>query len=259
MPESSPKALPLSLYLVATQGDRSQEEFLSIIKQAIEGGVDIIQLREKHLSSKAFYHLATKVKILCDRFQTPLLINDRIDIALACNASGVHIGQDDMPLSVARRILGDDKIIGLSVREPKHLSDLQKSGDIGSVDYLGVGAVRATTSKNDSAVIGINGLKSIIHQASQILRASQMTSQDPQDFIFQNPQNLKALQNLQEPSTSHTHRTFLPVVAIGGIDRDIITDLRGIGLSGIAVVRAIMDSSDPKRAACDLKKAFLDK
>ena len=112
----------LSLYLVASRAKFSDECFLNKIKDAIKGGVSVVQLREKELSSLEFYKLAAKVKTLCDELKTPLIINDRIDIALAVKASGVHLGQEDLPVSVAKRLLGEGKIIGLSVKTPKQLA-----------------------------------------------------------------------------------------------------------------------------------------
>lgn len=146
--------MDLSLYLVASRGRRSDENFLNFIKEAVRGGVSIVQLREKMLCTKDFYELALKTKKLCDELQIPLLINDRLDIALAVNAAGVHLGQDDFPLRAARKLLGLDKIIGLSVREKAQLDFIE------GADYLGCGAIKATPTK-DSKIIGIEGLREI--------------------------------------------------------------------------------------------------
>jgi thiamine-phosphate pyrophosphorylase len=96
----------LSLYLVTDRGNLSDQDFLTKIEQAILGGVTCVQLREKELSSRAFYELAIQVKAVTDRYHIPFLINDRLDIALAVNASGVHLGQSDLPVAVARHLLG---------------------------------------------------------------------------------------------------------------------------------------------------------
>ncbi|OHU81300.1 hypothetical protein BKN38_09385, partial [Helicobacter sp. CLO-3] len=151
------KALNLSMYLVASRGERSDDEFLRALELALQGGVDIIQLREKRASSREFYALACKVKALADKYAKPLLINDRIDIALACGADGAHIGiSDDLSPKVARKILGEDKILGLSLRRAEDLPSAQ------GVDYLGVGAVFETGSKSDSVVIGTQGLREVV-------------------------------------------------------------------------------------------------
>ena len=100
-----------SVYLVTDHRDKTDEEFLNIIEEAIKGGTSIVQLREKTASTKDFYKLALKVKEITSKYDVPLLINDRIDIALAIDSDGVHIGQDDMPADIAREIIGDDKIL----------------------------------------------------------------------------------------------------------------------------------------------------
>lgn len=148
--------LDLSLYLVASKAqNQSDEAFLNIIKEAIKGGVSIVQLREKTMPSRDFYELALKLKELCGEFQIPFIINDRIDIALATNASGVHLGQEDLPVSVARKFLGEKKIIGLSV---KRLSQLD---NINGADYLGCGAICATPTKKESEILSLEHLAKI--------------------------------------------------------------------------------------------------
>ncbi|TDJ81242.1 thiamine phosphate synthase [Campylobacter volucris] len=145
------------IYLVASKEQKSEDKFLNIIKEALKAGVNIVQLREKELNTLEFYNLALKVKRLCDEFKVPFLINDRIDIALAVNASGVHIGQKDLPLKIARQILGDEKLIGLTINHKSELVNLQKA------DYIGVGAVFPTPSKKECIVLGIDGLKEIVN------------------------------------------------------------------------------------------------
>lgn len=145
------------IYLVASKKQKSEDEFLNIIKEALKAGVNIVQLREKELNTLEFYNLALKVKRLCDEFKIPFLINDRIDIALAVDASGVHIGQKDLPLKIARQILGDEKLIGLTINHKSELVNLQKA------DYIGVGAVFPTPSKKECMVLGIDGLKEIVN------------------------------------------------------------------------------------------------
>lgn len=142
----------LSLYLVASRGNMSDEGFLNCVKEAIKGGVSIVQLREKELNAREIFKLGLKLKKLCDELSIPLIINDRIDIALALNAAGVHLGQEDLPVSEARKILGKDKIIGLSL---KNLAQMQAGAD-----YLGCGAIKATPTKN-STVLPLESLREI--------------------------------------------------------------------------------------------------
>lgn len=133
----------LSLYLVTDRGNLSDQDFLTKIEQAILGGVTCVQLREKELSSRAFYELAIQVKAVTDRYHIPFLINDRLDIVLAVNASGVHLGQSDLPVAVARHLLGLDKLIGISAKTVAQALAAQAGG----ADYLGVGAMFPTTTK----------------------------------------------------------------------------------------------------------------
>ena len=146
--------LDLSLYLVASRGKKSDELFLNTLEEAIKGGVSIIQLREKELSSREFYKLGLKVQKLCKEYEIPFLINDRIDIALALDADGVHLGQEDLEVRFARKILGKEKIIGLS------LKNLEQLKDIDGADYLGCGAIKATPTK-ESSVISFETLSQI--------------------------------------------------------------------------------------------------
>jgi len=147
-----------SVYLVTDRRILQGRDILDAVAEAIEGGVTLIQLREKEVSSREFYQIALKVKDLAHSRGVPLLINDRLDIALAVNADGLHIGQDDLPLKVARKLVGHDKIIGLSV---SNLGDAVQGEEEGA-DYLGAGAVYPTTSKDVSeSPIGPDGLKKI--------------------------------------------------------------------------------------------------
>lgn len=197
--------LDLSLYLVASRGKKSDELFLNTLEEAIKGGVSIIQLREKELNSREFYKLGLKVQKLCKEYQISFLINDRIDIALALDADGVHLGQEDLEVYLARKILGKEKIIGLSLKNLEQLKNIE------GVDYLGCGAIKATPTK-ESSVISLETL-------------SQICEKSP-----------------------------VGVVAIGGIDKELIKKLKGIKISGIAVVRAIMDAQDAYLAAKELRQ-----
>ena len=147
-----------SVYLVTDRRNKTDEEFLNIIEEAIKGGTTIVQLREKTASTKEFYDLALKVKEITSRYDVPLLINDRIDIALAVDSEGVHIGQDDMPAGIAREIIGEDKILGVSASTVEEA----KKAEIDSADYIGSGAVFPTATKDDADSVSEEELKEIV-------------------------------------------------------------------------------------------------
>ena len=147
-----------SVYLVTDRRNKTDEEFLNIIEEAIKGGTTIVQLREKTASTKEFYDLALKVKEITSRYGVPLLINDRIDIALAVGSEGVHIGQDDMPADIAREIIGEDKILGVSASTVEEA----KKAEIDSADYIGSGAVFPTSTKDDADSVSKEELKKIV-------------------------------------------------------------------------------------------------
>ena len=147
-----------SVYLVTDRRNKTDEEFLNIIEEAIKGGTTIVQLREKTASTKEFYDLALRVKEITSRYDVPLLINDRIDIALAVDSEGVHIGQDDMPADIAREIIGDDKILGVSASTVEEA----KKAEIDSADYIGSGAVFPTATKDDADSVSKKELKEIV-------------------------------------------------------------------------------------------------
>lgn len=139
----------LRLYLIA---DDSQEDFLEKTEAALKGGVTFVQLRMKHASGKEFYEAALKMKHLCTRYQIPFVINDRVDIALAVDADGVHVGQSDLPVEVVRRIVGPDKIIGITAKNRKEIDEAVKAG----ADYAGAGAFTFTHTKEDAAVMTVD-------------------------------------------------------------------------------------------------------
>ena len=147
-----------SVYLVTDRRNKTDEEFLNIIEEAIKGGTTIVQLREKTASTKEFYDLALRVKEITNRYGVPLLINDRIDIALAVDSEGVHIGQDDMPADIAREIIGEDKILGVSASTVEEA----KKAENDSADYIGSGAVFPTATKDDADSVSKEELKEIV-------------------------------------------------------------------------------------------------
>lgn len=146
----------LTLYLVTGHYDFTDEQFLTIVEQACQNGVTLVQLREKELSTNDFYQLALKVKEVTKRYQIPLIINDRLDICLAVDAEGLHIGDDELPVAVARRLLGADKILGVSAKTRERGIEAQAEG----ADYLGVGAIFPTQTK-DSQLTPLPVLKEI--------------------------------------------------------------------------------------------------
>ena len=127
------KNLDLSLYLVTDKSD-DVEKFLNTIEEAIKGGTTVVQIREKTAETLDFYNLALKVKDITTKYNVPLIINDRVDVALAIDADGVHVGQSDMPCDVTRRLIGEDKILGVSAATIDEAQKAQKDG----ADYIGL-------------------------------------------------------------------------------------------------------------------------
>jgi thiamine-phosphate pyrophosphorylase len=200
-----------SIYLVTDRDLMSTETLEEAVEQAIIGGCTLVQLREKDCSSFDFYNTAVKVKEITDKYNVPLLINDRVDIALAVDAAGVHVGQSDLPLTVVRKILGDEKIIGVSTGNLEEALKAQKDG----ADYLGVGAMYATGTKKDAK-----------HTSMEELR--------------------KIRENV-----------LIPIVVIGGINKDRVKDFEGMGIDGLAIVSAIIAQKDITKAAREIKNLFI--
>lgn len=147
-----------SLYLITDRSFLKGKSLKSAVEQAILGGVTLVQVREKNISTREFYNVALEVKEITNYYKVPIIINDRIDIAQAIDAEGVHLGQSDMPIKFARKILGYDKVIGISVGNVKEAIDAEEDG----ADYLGIGTVFYTGTKKDiKTPIGIEGLKEI--------------------------------------------------------------------------------------------------
>lgn len=145
------------LYLVTDRDILKNGDLCTAIEAAIQGGVTLVQLREKTASSRDFFEVAVKVKIITDKHNVPLIINDRLDIALAVDAAGLHIGQDDLPLAVARRLLGPDKVIGVSTATVEEALAAEQAG----ADYLGVGAIFPTATKDDADSVSLAELRTI--------------------------------------------------------------------------------------------------
>lgn len=146
------------LYLVTDRSFLNGRSLKECVEDSIKGGVTLVQVREKDISSREFYNIAKEVQEVTSKYNVPLIINDRIDIALAINADGVHLGQSDMPIEIARKILGKDKIIGISAGNIEEALEAQNKG----ADYLGLGTTFFTGTKKDiNKPIGLDGLKEL--------------------------------------------------------------------------------------------------
>ena len=207
------KNIDTRLYCITDSTGFTEEEFLHRVEEAIKGGVTILQLREKEKTTREYIELGVKLHNLTQKYNVPLIIDDRLDIAVAVGAEGVHLGQTDMPIHMARKILDTDKIIGATAKTVEQAIEAYKSG----ADYLGVGAIYPTTTK----------VKTII------------TSTEMLDKICES--------------------VPIPVNAIGGLNKDNIDVLRGIDISGICVVSAVMRAESPYKAVTELKQAMKEK
>ena len=152
----------LRLYLVTNRYQDSLESFIEKVETACRSGVTIIQLREKNLTTNQYYQLAKQVKEITDAYQVPLIIDDRLDICLAVDAAGLHIGDDELPVSVARQVLGPDKILGVTAKTVKRALEAEEGG----ADYLGTGAIFPTTTKENAPITLISTLKTICQTVS---------------------------------------------------------------------------------------------
>ena len=152
------KNLNPTLYLVTNSDAKNENEFLDTIAQACEGGVSLVQLREKDKTGFEYYELALQVKSVTDRYGVPLIIDDRVDIALAVNAAGVHLGREDLCISAARKIVGSGMIIGATAKTVEHALEAQNAG----ADYLGVGAIYPTKTKVKTVITQVETLCEII-------------------------------------------------------------------------------------------------
>lgn len=155
-------ATDLKLYLVTHRYDDNEATFLAKIAAACENGVTMVQLREKMLSTRAYFELAQRVKLITDRYQIPLIIDDRVDICLAVDAAGVHIGDDELPVAMTRQLIGPDKVLGVSTKTVETAVAAVAAG----ADYLGVGAIFPTQTKANAAVTPIATLKAITVQVA---------------------------------------------------------------------------------------------
>lgn len=151
------KHLDTSLYFITDSTGLSEEEFLRRTEEALRGGVTLLQLREKNRTTREYLSLAEKVHTLTRRYGVPLLIDDRLDVAMAMDAEGVHLGQSDLPIHIARRILGPDKIVGATAKTVPQATEAYEQG----ADYLGVGAIYPTTTKVKTVLTSTDTLRDI--------------------------------------------------------------------------------------------------
>ena len=199
-----------SLYLCTDRRLMTSPTIEASAESALRGGTTVIQLREKDCSSREFYELGLRVKKITDAYHAPLIINDRVDIALAVGAAGVHVGQGDLPCKVVREIVGPDMIVGVSAATLDEAVQAEEDG----ADYLGVGAMYATATKTDTRPVSMEELLKI-----------------------------RAV-------------VKIPIVVIGGINKQTLGNFKGTGVDGLAVVSAIVAQPDPEAAARELLRMW---
>lgn len=188
----------MRLYAVTDRAWTKDTTLNRQVEEALKGGVTCVQLREKQLSDKDFLEEAIEIKKLCLKYNTPFIINDNVDIAMKCNADGIHVGQNDMEAENVRCVIGSNMILGVSVQTVEQAIEAENKG----ADYLGVGAMFNTTTKDDAIDVTYDTLKEICSSVK------------------------------------------IPVVAIGGINKNNIQELAGAGIDGVALVSAIFAADD---------------
>ena len=197
------KTFDSTLYFITDSTNYDKKEFLFRVEEALKGGVTLLQLREKEKTTREYIELAEEVHSITQRYNVPLIIDDRVDVALCVGAEGVHVGQSDMPVYSARKLMGNDKIIGATTKTVPQAVEAYKQG----ADYLGVGAIYPTTTKVKTMLTSPNTLKDICNAVP------------------------------------------IPANAIGGLNKDNLDILKGIPISGICVVSAIMKAENSKEEA----------
>lgn len=151
------KEFNTSLYFITDSTGFEEAEFLCRVEDALNGGVTILQLREKDKTTREYIDIAVKVHEIAKKYNVPLIIDDRVDVAMAVDAEGVHVGQSDMPVDIARRILGENKIIGATAKTVEAAKEAYENG----ADYLGVGAIYPTTTKVKTVLTSVETLAEI--------------------------------------------------------------------------------------------------
>ena len=170
----------LRLYLVTNRYQDSVESFLEKVETACRSGVTIVQLREKNLTTNQYYQLAKEVKEITDAYQVPLIIDDRLDVCLAVDAAGLHIGDDELPVLVARKVLGPEKILGVTAKTVERALEAEESG----ANYLGTGAIFPTTTKENAPITLISTLKTICQRVTiPVVAIGGLTSENIDQLI----------------------------------------------------------------------------
>ena len=170
----------LRLYLVTNRYQDSVESFLEKVETACRSGVTIVQLREKNLTTNQYYQLAKEVKEITDAYQVPLIIDDRLDVCLAVDAAGLHIGDDELPVPIARKVLGPEKILGVTAKTVKRALEAEEGG----ADYLGTGAIFPTTTKENAPITLISTLKTICQRVTiPVVAIGGLTSENIDQLI----------------------------------------------------------------------------
>ncbi len=173
------KKIDTTLYFITDSTPYNEEEFLERVEKALSGGVTIMQLREKDRTTREYISLAEKVHSIAQKYKVPLIIDDRTDVALAVGAEGVHLGQSDMPIDTARKIVGDKMIIGATTKTVEQALEACKNG----ADYLGVGAIYPTTTKVKTVLTSVDTLKDIVKAVSVPVNAIGGLNKDNIDVL----------------------------------------------------------------------------
>lgn len=173
------KKFDTSLYFITDSTGFTEEEFLYRVEAALQGGVTFLQLREKDKSTREYIALAEKVHELTKRYNVPLIVDDRVDVALAIDAEGVHVGAGDMPVATARRLMGEDKIVGATAKTVPWAKEAYEQ----SADYLGVGAIYPTTTKVKTVLTSTDTLRDICHAVPIPVNAIGGLNKDNMDVL----------------------------------------------------------------------------
>ncbi len=173
------KKFDSSLYFITDSTGYTEEEFLYRVEQALKGGATLLQLREKNKSTREYIQLAEKVHAISKRYNLPLIIDDRVDVALAVDAEGVHVGAEDMPIAIARRLMGDNKIVGATAKTVPWAKDAYEQG----ADYLGVGAIYPTTTKVKTVLTSTDTLRDICNAVPIPVNAIGGLNKDNMDVL----------------------------------------------------------------------------
>ena len=197
----------LELYVIIDRRTIKNKSLFQVVRETIEGGAIAIQLREKEMESRDLYHFASSLKKVAKKRKVLFIVNDRIDIAQAVDADGVHLGQEDLPIKIARKLLGRNKIIGATVRNLPQALKAQREG----ADYVSLGPIFSTRTKKNLPL----------------------------------PRGLKAITRIKK-------KIKIPLIAIGGIDRDNVAKVMRAGADGVAVASAVVKAKNIRKATQEL-------